>query len=80
MYIWLVYSGNEAFGNLFLESKYLAVVDSSFLRLRLILLFCSCVLTLGNFASIKGIQEDEEAPTGLLHTENGFGSPLSFIS
>lgn len=76
MYIWHVYSGNEAFGNLFLGSKYLAVVDSSFLHLCLIRLLQSCVLILGSFAPMNGIQKDVEAPSGFSHTEDGCGNHL----
>lgn len=42
MYIWHMYSGNEVFGSLFLESKYLALVDSRFQHSGLILLLQAC--------------------------------------
>lgn len=80
MYIWHVYSGNEAFGNLFVGSKYLVIVDSNFLHLCLILLLYSCVLTLGNFAPIKGIWKGAEVHSEFSHTENGCGNHLGFIS
>lgn len=80
MYIWHVYSGNEAFGNLFVGSKYLVIVDSNFLHLCLILLLYLCVLTLGNFAPIKGIWKGAEVHSEFSHTENGCGNHLGFIS
>jgi hypothetical protein len=78
MYIWHIYSGNETSGNIFVESKYLALGDSSFLHLCLILLLWSYVLTLGNLAPIKGIWKDAEAPSVSLTHRRWIWKPLGF--
>lgn len=63
---------------LFVRSKYLALVDRSFLRLCLVLLLRVCVLTLGNLAPIKGIRKDVRFPL-FSRAENGCGN-LGVIS